>query len=987
MANIKEAKRSAVDHNTPTISVYSNQGLAVRVLGYYRRAADEEAAVRISLQRYNNAGQLLSSVDSRLSNSYLKKSTAVIPNQQQQTSLSGNVLQSKNVDAGIRVLFSDVRGQGLWSWDSRGTVNEFEYDGLRRIKAVYEKARGKEQFCSERLSYGIAGEAGNNGVGRLIEHYDTAGRRVIPKYSLLGLARSEVRFFIKAEEEAHWVEEAVENEKRLEPTGYTSSWNYTALGEVIGQRDAEGNERGTVYDIVGQVSETWLQLKEDEKKSLSDERVYNARGQLQKERLGNGIEMNYRYELKTQRLSEKEAKRLSDSVVLQFLHYTYDPVGNILTIEDKAKVKEIDYYKNAKAEAISRYTYDSFYQLIVADGIESEQASQQGKLANAIVFGNKDASRLISYQRTYDYDAGGNLLEIGQLDSSPAMQLVIDTQSNRGIEKRESGPSLQESFDANGNLLYINTGQPLSWDNRNQLKESVQVERAEQSDKETYRYDGQGSRIEKRRTYLTESQIHTERVRYLPGLELREHWQTDRQGENLQEKERLVLIQAQGGGAPVKALHWELGQPGGIENDGMYYTLTDQIGSSQIELDNVGELINYEAYYPYGGTAIWSTQNQVISDYKYRRYSGKERDHSGLYYYGYRYYLPWLGRWLNPDPSGISQGLNLFEMVNNNPITFYDTDGRMVSDDEDGPPPPLPSSAPPPLPTSPPPSASLLSFEIADIGPPPLPASAPPLPSSLPPSLPVIVPTALPEAHFPWPPELMSDAGYHIFYAKPGEATQQIEVVPENYADVIDLLSEDLALISSGKAPHEVSNLSPSYSDVLYKYTAGSGQFNNPRKATPESVRSLNTALPALPEQKTTVFRASPTPKGVYGTKIQIGDIVSSDRFLSTTLFAGITTSFIDATLRAYDDMENIFFIINSSRGRYVSEFSSYGASEQEILHTTGSNFKVDFIQGGSIKPLNILQSTYKKPIKIKYVFLSEQVAFRGRAKNIYSGD
>jgi insecticidal toxin complex protein TccC len=66
-----------------------------------------------------------------------------------------------------------------------------------------------------------------------------------------------------------------------------------------------------------------------------------------------------------------------------------------------------------------------------------------------------------------------------------------------------------------------------------------------------------------------------------------------------------------------------------------------------------------------------------VSNYKYRRYSGKERDHSGLYYYGYRYYLPWLGRWLNPDPSGISQGLNLFEMVSNNPITYRDVDGKV----------------------------------------------------------------------------------------------------------------------------------------------------------------------------------------------------------------------------------------------------------------------------------------------------------------------
>ncbi len=558
---------------------------------------------------------------------------------------------------------------------------------------------------------------------------------------------------------------------------------------MIGQRDAQGNERGAFYDIAGQVSETWLQLKEDEKKTLSDKRVYNASGQLQEERLGNGIGMNYRYEPKTQRLSEKEAKRLSDSIVLQSLHYTYDPVGNILIIEDKAKVEAIDHYKNAKAEAISRYTYDSFYQLIVADGIESEQASQQGK--NTIAFGNKDASRLVNYQRNYDYDAGGNLLEIGQLESNPAMKLTLDTQSNRGIEKRESGPSLQKSFDANGNLLYINTGQPLSWDNRNQLKESIQVEREGISDKEIYTYDGQGSRIQKTRSYLAEAQIHTERVRYLPGLELREHWQTDLQEENQQENERLFLIQAQVGDAPVNALHWELGQPGDIENDGMYYTLTDQIGSSQIELDKVGELINYETYYPYGGTAIWAPENQVVSDYKYRRYSGKERDHSGLYYYGYGYYLPWLGRWLNPDPSEISQGLNLFEMVNNNPITFYDTDGRMPSDVKDCPP-PLPSSAPPPSSLSP----SLPTSEL------------PALASSLPP---LLVSGELATTH-------ISNSGYRILYSKPGAAAQSIAIF-QNYGDISRLIAENAKLISSASSQGVTPTITQTERGALYSYT------------------------------------------------------------------------------------------------------------------------------------------------------------------------
>ena len=75
------------------------------------------------------------------------------------------------------------------------------------------------------------------------------------------------------------------------------------------------------------------------KRKRSERRVYNASGQLQEERLGNGIGMNYRYEAKTQRLSEKEAKRLSDNTLLQSLHYTYDPAGNILSITDKAEAK------------------------------------------------------------------------------------------------------------------------------------------------------------------------------------------------------------------------------------------------------------------------------------------------------------------------------------------------------------------------------------------------------------------------------------------------------------------------------------------------------------------------------------------------------------------------------------------------------------------------------------------------------------------------
>jgi RHS repeat-associated protein len=59
------------------------------------------------------------------------------------------------------------------------------------------------------------------------------------------------------------------------------------------------------------------------------------------------------------------------------------------------------------------------------------------------------------------------------------------------------------------------------------------------------------------------------------------------------------------------------------------------------------------------------------------RYLGKERDEeSGLYYYGARYYAPWLARFTSADPKGIDDGLNAFAYVRNNPIRLVDPDGR-----------------------------------------------------------------------------------------------------------------------------------------------------------------------------------------------------------------------------------------------------------------------------------------------------------------------
>jgi len=59
------------------------------------------------------------------------------------------------------------------------------------------------------------------------------------------------------------------------------------------------------------------------------------------------------------------------------------------------------------------------------------------------------------------------------------------------------------------------------------------------------------------------------------------------------------------------------------------------------------------------------------------RFSTKFTDEeTGLVYYGYRYYAPTLGRWINRDPLEEQGGLNLYALVSNAAPNTFDIDGR-----------------------------------------------------------------------------------------------------------------------------------------------------------------------------------------------------------------------------------------------------------------------------------------------------------------------
>ncbi|WP_122413813.1 RHS repeat domain-containing protein [Pseudomonas viridiflava] len=637
--------------HTPALDAFDCRGLRVRHVSLHRAQATDEAVARITAQRFNLAGQMIATVDPRLGGA------AQAANSTHVFSLTGQTLFTDSVDAGWRLVLFGEADQLLNSWDGRCLERRADYDDLLRPIAIIEQDRVVERF-----GYGAADAFEYNQCNQVIRHDDPAGSSFVTDYGMSGAVLDEARSFLLEPVSPDWPLAEPGRDALLESDRLHTRRAVNALGEMLEQTDVCGNVQRFHQTVAGQLKSVKLTHSDITQMLVSDLR-YNAFNQVEQETAGNGVISRYAYDPHTGRLNELLATS-ADGVTVQKLTYAYDPVGNVLEIEGAAHLNN-----NPCVDPVSHYTYDTLYQLIEAKGFEVKTDTSHGPALPDMQNLPPDPNQVSNYTQTYDYDAAGNLLtmhHVGAQNFTRTMRVATD--SNRSLPEGEVHTGFADSFDANGNLLQLVRGQSLSWDVRNQLQQIITVQRESGlSDQERYIYDGQGQRMRKIHSAQASGRTLINEVRYLPGLEIR----TTADGEILH------VITAQAGRNGVQVLHWEAGKPDGIANDQVRYCLNDHLGSSTLELDQQGGLISQESYYPFGGTAWWAARSAVEAKYKTVRYSGKERDASGLYYYGFRYYAPWLQRWISPDPAGDVDGLNLFSFVKNSPVGHIDPAGSV----------------------------------------------------------------------------------------------------------------------------------------------------------------------------------------------------------------------------------------------------------------------------------------------------------------------
>lgn len=679
------AAKSAKHAGTPSVLHFDAMGRAVLGVDHNRHATageDEFYWTRVDL---DIEGNLRKVVDAR-GNTVMEIKYDML----------GNKAYERSMDAGERLLLRNIAGNPLRKWDDRGHEFRYGYDRLQRPISVTVTGGDGDASLNhqvERMFYGEseaeADPASRNLRGQITKHYDTGGVVITPEYDFLGRPKTTIRKLLADYKGvANWTDGNLV--AALEANSFSITTETDALGRVSRQKLPDGSVVTPSYNEAGLLSgESVEYAGASEPAVLIGSIRYDEKGQRREIVYGNGVVTKLRYDRETYRLRRLMTTRAGGEL-LQDWNYTYDPARNITHIEDKAIPTA--FYDNQKITAVSVYTYDALYRLVSASGRENDRPLGHDARDNwndAPYLGQANAGDPIAmrnYTQSYLYDAVGNILQMRHqaAGNSWTRDYAYDGSNNR-LLRTEVGSRIYEyaHHPRHGFISAMPHLEEMGWNFRDELVLTVRQRRTDGGTPETtyYQYDGQGQRIRK----ITENAaapgatpVRKDEQIYIDGYELyRKFGGTDAGLERVtlsltDNGHRFVMIETET--RPKEEFGIPTGRTDPVRT--VRYQLGNHIGSSALELDDAARVISYEEYHPFGTTAYQAMNADIRAAAKRYRYTGMERDEeSGLEYHGARYYAPWLGRWLSPDPSGLEDGVNLYAYAQGRPIHLVDRTG------------------------------------------------------------------------------------------------------------------------------------------------------------------------------------------------------------------------------------------------------------------------------------------------------------------------
>jgi RHS repeat-associated protein len=437
----------------------------------------------------------------------------------------------------------------------------------------------------------------------------------------------------------------------------TINFGYDAMNRMVWKRRPNEPNSTFLYDIAGRLAEV------DDNGKLTSY-YYDRIGRVEEVNDSENRSVKYDYD----KLGRRTKLTYPDST---YITYEYDQLSRLTKIKDSSGNTIASYGYDALSrrthltyanDANSVYEYDIANRLTklinkINDGnsivFQYSQHDKVGNRLNMVVDGNTHSYTYdclyqltnAAYPSGYDVNTTYHYDALGNRTSVVGSSAVNYSQNTAGLNQYGSVGGITYSYDNNGNLTYDGTYH-YDYDCENRLVDVNAVA--------SYTYDYSGKRISKTVGATTTKFCYD-------GSQIIAEYN----GSTLVKK----YIYGPGIDEPVCMIDV-------TDGNKKYYYHFDGLGSVVTVSDQYATVVEKYKYDVFGKPTICepngTSRTASIIDNRYM-FAGREYDsESGLYYYRARYYRPEIGRFLQTDPVGYYDSMNLYLFCRNNQVNLVD---------------------------------------------------------------------------------------------------------------------------------------------------------------------------------------------------------------------------------------------------------------------------------------------------------------------------
>ncbi|MCK4981820.1 MAG: RHS repeat-associated core domain-containing protein [Victivallaceae bacterium] len=336
--------------------------------------------------------------------------------------------------------------------------------------------------------------------------------------------------------------------------------------------------------------------------------------------------------------------------------YSYEANRNLMTVvENKYNATTISAYTYRYDNVGKRNDVVNTGTAFAASNLINWTYNDRSELLTAKKYNSTTPDSPTNAVTAYDYAlAFDNIGNRSSYNTSTGGTATTYTLNNLNQYTAAANPTLSLTYDTDGNMLTAGSANG-TWNGENRL---IEIYDDTTGKKVEFVYDYMGRRVEKKvytGTSGTSWTLSTHELFVYDGYKCIEVLD----GAN----SNAILQKFLWGGDGLLSVY-------DTAATATYYYFADANKNIGQLMDSSGNTVAKYEYSPFGVQTLSTGAYAATNPFRFSsEYYDSETE---LVYYNYRYYSPALGKWLSRDPIGERGGSNLYAMVNNNPVDYWD---------------------------------------------------------------------------------------------------------------------------------------------------------------------------------------------------------------------------------------------------------------------------------------------------------------------------